>query len=246
MRGVARARVLSPCDLASYGAILLARDPMTIGVSTTDFPMMVALLGGWSMLRGPDLRLEAGPAIITRCPGEPKLLKEISLQLSPSWLVLGEGLEDERLSSLASVVQQVTPKVRLAVLGTEHDPDRYERWLARGANAYLRSTMQPAQAMRSLILAHEVGLVVVDESFPRQRLARQAHLRLNLIYAHSPLTRREGEVLRFVRLGLRNSQIGTALKLTESTIEFHVSNILSKLEAENRTEAAERANLLGL
>jgi DNA-binding NarL/FixJ family response regulator len=49
-----------------------------------------------------------------------------------------------------------------------------------------------------------------------------------------------------MRLGMRNSAIGSALKLSESTIEFHVSNILGKLEAASRTEAVERANALGI
>ena len=40
--------------------------------------------------------------------------------------------------------------------------------------------------------------------------------------------------------------IATTLKVKESTIEFHVSNILSKLDAVSRTEAAQRASELGL
>jgi len=49
-----------------------------------------------------------------------------------------------------------------------------------------------------------------------------------------------------MRLGMRNSGIGFALKLSESTVEFHVSNILGKLEAASRTEAVEKANALGI
>src|SRR5258708_2258081 len=119
-------------------------------------------------------------------------------------------------------------------------------WLARGARAYLRSTVQPAHALKVMLLADEVDVVVVDESLPRLRATRRAQLRLDLISKPSALTRREQEVLRLMRLGMRNSAIGSALKLTESTVEFHVSNILGKLEAASRTEAVERANALGI
>ena len=49
-----------------------------------------------------------------------------------------------------------------------------------------------------------------------------------------------------MRLGLRNAQIASQLRLSRSTVEFHVSNILGKLAASNRTEAVERANLLAI
>jgi len=95
-------------------------------------------------------------------------------------------------------------------------------------------------------LADEVDVAVVDESLPRLRAARRAQLRLDLISKATALTRREHEVLGLVRLGMRNAAIGMALQLTESTVEFHVSNVLSKLEAASRTEAVERANALGI
>ena len=197
------------------------------------------------MVRLPADMLHVGSAIVTTCPKEPKRLRSAVLQLSPSWLLLGDGLEDDKLASLVNIVQLVMPMVRLAVLGSTNDLDRCDRWIARGAKAYLRSTIQPTQVLQVLLLADEVGVAVIDESFFRLRSARQAQLRLTLMLAPHALTKRERAVLKLMRHGLRNSEIGTGLNIAESTIEFHVSNILSKLNATSRTEAVEKANALG-
>jgi DNA-binding CsgD family transcriptional regulator len=60
------------------------------------------------------------------------------------------------------------------------------------------------------------------------------------------LTVREEQVLWLIRQGLTNEEIGDELRLTRSTIQFHVSNILTKLAARNRVEIVARAEQLGL
>jgi DNA-binding NarL/FixJ family response regulator len=52
------------------------------------------------------------------------------------------------------------------------------------------------------------------------------------------LTPREREVLRLMSRGLSNRQIGEELFITQKTASVHVSNILAKLGAATRTEAA--------
>jgi NarL family two-component system response regulator LiaR len=53
-----------------------------------------------------------------------------------------------------------------------------------------------------------------------------------------PLTPRELEVLKLIARGLSNQQIAAELIISERTARTHVSNILSKLNLENRTQAA--------
>lgn len=60
------------------------------------------------------------------------------------------------------------------------------------------------------------------------------------------LTDRELEVLRELARGSQNKEIGLALSISERTVKFHVSAILAKLGAGNRTEAVARAAQLGL
>jgi DNA-binding NarL/FixJ family response regulator len=64
--------------------------------------------------------------------------------------------------------------------------------------------------------------------------------------AAEPLTARETEVLRFLAEGKTNKEIARELVVTERTVKFHVSSILAKLAAGNRTEAVKKAARLKL
>ena len=61
-----------------------------------------------------------------------------------------------------------------------------------------------------------------------------------------PLTDRELEVLRHLAAGMSNREIAQAVFLTEGTVKNHVTSILAKLGARDRTQAALRASALGL
>jgi len=61
-----------------------------------------------------------------------------------------------------------------------------------------------------------------------------------------PLTDRELEILRHLAEGRSNREIARAVFLTEGTVKNHVTNILAKLGARDRTQAALRASALGL
>jgi LuxR family maltose regulon positive regulatory protein len=60
------------------------------------------------------------------------------------------------------------------------------------------------------------------------------------------LTRRERQILALVCRGMCNREIGRELHITVKTVEWHVSNMLGKLRAANRTEAVVVALQQGL
>jgi len=65
-------------------------------------------------------------------------------------------------------------------------------------------------------------------------------------YPELPLTKRELEVLALIKKGLTNGQIGKQLFIAERTVKFHVTAILSKLNARTRTEAVDISLKRGL
>lgn len=60
------------------------------------------------------------------------------------------------------------------------------------------------------------------------------------------LSLREKDVLRWTAEGNSSTEIADALRITERTVNFHIANILKKMNCTNRTAAAVRATLLGL
>ncbi|WP_422857815.1 LuxR C-terminal-related transcriptional regulator [Flagellimonas sp. S174] len=65
-------------------------------------------------------------------------------------------------------------------------------------------------------------------------------------YPKNPITKRELQVLSLIKDGLTNEVIGNRLYITERTVKFHITSILSKLNAKNRTEAVDIALKRGL
>jgi DNA-binding CsgD family transcriptional regulator/tetratricopeptide (TPR) repeat protein len=118
---------------------------------------------------------------------------------------------------------------------------------AAGAAAVLRQAHQTTVALGEIPLRHEL-----------ERLAQRARIDLQPPSAKPPpaspgritnahrLTPREQEVLRHLVEGRTNRQIARALFISEKTASVHVSNIMSKLGAANRSEAAAIAHRLRL
>jgi DNA-binding NarL/FixJ family response regulator len=61
-----------------------------------------------------------------------------------------------------------------------------------------------------------------------------------------PLSERELEILRLIAMGASNREIAGLLFLAEGTVKNHVTNILGKLNARDRTQAALKARDMGL
>jgi len=98
----------------------------------------------------------------------------------------------------------------------------------------------------SLELVEEISeqISLIRQGLQKEQKKQEKSLQFQ--YPSSPLSSRELEVLQLVRKGLTNKQIAENLFITERTIKFHLSSILSKLQAETRTEAVDTALKRGL
>lgn len=91
----------------------------------------------------------------------------------------------------------------------------------------------PPYMFQSLMARKELAKPAV----PRSSQARSEQ-REELHEALDELTERELEILRMVSQGLQNKLIAAALRLSENTVKIHIHNLITKLGAHNRTEAA--------
>ncbi|MET8703804.1 response regulator transcription factor [Kitasatospora sp. NPDC004723] len=126
------------------------------------------------------------------------------------------------------------PKV-LVVTTFENDDYVYQA-LRAGADGFLLKRSRPVE------IAHAVRLVAAGESllFPaalRRLAAGRGNPAARDTMARAALTEREAEVLRLMASGLTNGEIAERLYLGVQTVKTHVSSVLAKLGARDRTQA---------
>jgi DNA-binding NarL/FixJ family response regulator len=129
-----------------------------------------------------------------------------------------------------------------AIVFTVYDTDeRILRSLRAGARGYLLKGASRAEIFDAIRTVHSGGSLL--GSAVTSRLLE--HIEQG-DERPSDLTPRELEVLMLLARGLKNAEIAGELFISERTVKFHVSSILAKLGAENRTEAARIAVRRGL
>jgi two-component system, NarL family, nitrate/nitrite response regulator NarL len=129
---------------------------------------------------------------------------------------------------------------RLPTLALVPDEETALELLRAGA---LGALLRGAHAERLLAALHAVasGLSAFEPTLLRSLLAARAAPADGLLF-----TPRETEVLSLMAEGLSNKLIADRLKISEHTAKFHVNAILTKLDAETRTEAVVSAARRGL
>jgi DNA-binding NarL/FixJ family response regulator len=128
------------------------------------------------------------------------------------------------------------PEARIVMISTYVCDEEIYGALQAGAMAYLVKSVQREELMRAIRKA-----AAGQRHIPPEVAARLADR-----VSGSQLSTREIEVLRFLVSGRRNREIASALDIAEGTVKLHVSSILSKLGATDRTEAVTRALQRGI
>jgi NarL family two-component system response regulator LiaR len=129
------------------------------------------------------------------------------------------------------LIRENNPDIQVIALTSFKEDELIHRALEAGAIGYLLKNIS-AEELANAIRAAKTG---------RPTLSPEATQALIHPSSSPPLghdlTSREREVLELMAKGLNNSQIAERLVVSRSTARFHVSNVLSKLNASSRTEA---------
>jgi DNA-binding NarL/FixJ family response regulator len=141
------------------------------------------------------------------------------------------------------------PGIRVLALTTFDDDEDVFAALRAGAVGYLLKDVSSDRLVEALLAAAR-GESVLQPSVAARVVARVALLPDGAPRRPQPfvvpLSGRELEVLRLLAEGGSNREIAASLFLAEGTVKNHVSNVLAKLGARDRTQAALRARGLGL
>jgi len=168
---------------------------------------------------------------------------EKTLKLKPDVVLL--DIRMQRADGLAALqkIREKSPDTRVMILSTYDNPTYVARSVALGAKDYLLKGCS-----REVLLARIRDVAndkpPGDDSIMHS--VRETMAQRKNSHADFPLTNRELQVLRHIALGLSNREIGASLEISVETVKEHVQNILRKINAVDRTQAAVWAVKRGL
>ena len=155
-------------------------------------------------------------------------------------LKLSAGSEFEGLSLCAKLSER-HPDLGVLILTTFLDEDLVVRAVHAGARGYVVKDVDTTELVRA-IRAVSSG----QSAFDSRSAAAVVRSLSGRGDQREKLTDREIEVLRLLAAGLSNHKIGEQLFISATTVKFHVSNIMRKLDVSRRAEAVYAASKRGL
>lgn len=162
----------------------------------------------------------------------------IAAETRPDLMLIDLSMPGGGLSAIAPILA-AHPATRIVVLTVSETAEDLAAALNGGARGYLLKGVG-SRALAEILSAIASGETYVTPSLSARLLSHLSGDRASPI-ATDPvrsLSARESEVLDLVAAGLSNKEIAIRLDLQEKTVKHHVSRILAKLGASNRTEAA--------
>ena len=128
------------------------------------------------------------------------------------------------------------PKAAIIMLSTHDGEEDIYRSLQAGARAYILKDAAREELMAAIRKVH-AGERVISPAVGARLAERMTR---------AEITAREIEVLKLMAKGRSNKEIGSALGIAEVTVKLHVGHLLTKLNANDRTQAATTALQRGI
>jgi DNA-binding NarL/FixJ family response regulator len=128
------------------------------------------------------------------------------------------------------------PNAQIIMLTMSEGDAEIQRAMRAGAAAYMLKSMTNDQLVAAIRAVHA----------GRKHVPAEIAARLAEHLGDETLTTRELDVLRLIRDGHRNKQIADVLGIAETTVNFHIKNMVDKLGANDRTHAVTIAIRRGL
>jgi len=162
---------------------------------------------------------------------------EAAMEFLPDVMLLDLVMSGMGGVDAARRVKSVTPRTQIVVLTSYHQDEFIFPAMQAGAISYILKDVVMED------LADAVRKAARGEGVLHPRVAERVIQEVNgakwaVFNPFTTLTQREMEVLRLIARGLSNSEIAEALFISENTGKGHVSNILSKFQLADRTQAA--------
>ena len=134
-------------------------------------------------------------------------------------------------------VKQVSPRSQVVILTSYHEDEHIFPALKAGALSYILKDVS-AEELATAIRKAAAGEAILHPQVAARVIQELQGRRGDALNPFTELSERELEVLKLIADGKSNAEMAAQLVLSEKTIKGHVSNILSKLHLDDRTQAA--------
>lgn len=162
--------------------------------------------------------------------------------LSPDVVLLDFGLPDGDGATVAGVIREMRPETKVVMVTQFVDEAIVLRAVEAGCSGYVTKNEPVEQLVDAVRTAH-AGETLISPAMLTRLLPR---LRRTYRGIGTDLTPREREVLELFATGKSNQAIADELVLSLNTVRTHVQNVLTKLGAHSKLEAAAIATREGL
>lgn len=159
---------------------------------------------------------------------------EMALQLRPDIILMDLVMEVMDGIEATKKILSEWPEAKIIIVTSFIDDEKVYPALEAGAVGYMLKTSSANEIADAIRLTYQGERVLEPQVTDKviKRLTQQKAPQL-----HEDLTNREMEVLLLIAQGHSNQDIAEQLFITLKTVKTHVSNILSKLEVNDRTQA---------
>jgi DNA-binding NarL/FixJ family response regulator len=159
-----------------------------------------------------------------------KLLKQHPTNV----LLLNDQLEDEDSFAVAKKLLESNPRLKIVMIGVQADTTYMARSVAAGVHDYVTEGSSGRQICDSIKNAASGKLPTATSPFGKLVLSLGAQA----VNPAVNLTAREQQTLRHIACGLSNLEIASCMAISVETVKEHVQNVLRKVAARDRTQAA--------
>ncbi|WP_428910959.1 response regulator [Niallia sp. Krafla_26] len=163
-----------------------------------------------------------------------KIAVDMALSLKPDIILMDLVMKEmDGIEATRRIIEQ-WPEAKIIIVTSFLDDDKVYPALEAGATSYMLKTSKASEIAQAVRSTYQ-GQSILEPEVTGKMMSRMR--RKNQHELHEELTGREMEILLLMTQGKSNQEIADELFISLKTVKTHVSNILSKLQVQDRTQA---------